>query len=614
MALPTSSSSLHPRFDATIQKYVDVFSAINEGSLNNSESVMNECKVNNVNELVQFIREGVLNTDPNVWKQTLPKLMIMADSEHKRDLFDRISTICKENRIKVTITEHAGASSSSTATLQEKIPGQVESIGPNIFRIKCMDQLKSQGGDVTCGYHALKNGLVAMAVGEDLFPVDPDPRLFEDKALYDNIEPHICMVRDNRVTAKGEKDHDEVSVPILATVWDRIVKNEVQVFPNVDVPLNWNRNGLSMFNSFEGDRLVITDPHSIDSAANLKEFAQKQGPCRHVFLVGGKGHWVTVICEKDDQQKVRWYGIDSMADSKSHHHILQAIQHIDKALQNVDEFVIRQYDNCIGEILERKIKLNFADNPPDPHDVDTVKIAAQFMERMGWLDGKQSPLVDGYIEELKQFAAYYTQKGIEDPLFTKILSRVTEPCSDVELSLSRLNLRSPLNFNNIPKNLLEGVVKEHVGDRDSIMEFARLFALLSPELALKLSERIDYQNNIEEVRNLINIISAEDPKAQKKWVKFLCSTLEKTSDITTAAALAEAVLKNISIFTSGDPKQSARVQTLIERATYAQTMTEPTRLARLKNPYRIAKEHELVQMTQVSDKKIFSQEGHCFNL
>ncbi len=501
MAIPTSSSS--PSFDAVKQKYETVFSAINDGSLYNIDSVIQEIHASNIEELVQFIRKGILYTDPNVWTRTLPELMIMTDFEHKEDLFNRISAICEERGIKVNIAQQNGVASSSSssgtryATLQEKIPGQIETITPTIFRIKCLDQRALQGGDATCGNHALKNALVAMAIGEDL-PINPD--LFDNPVLYDNLEANVCVVKGERLSGD-----DDVSVAPLATAWDRIVKNEIPVFLNIDAPLNWNQKGLSMFDSIKLDQLVITDSLSINYAANLKEFSENRGPCQHVFLVGGKGHWVTVICEKDDQQKLRWYGVDSMTDSKSHEHILDAITMLDKALNNVNDFAVRQYYQNVGELLERKINLNFTNNPIDPHDVDIVKNAAHFMERMGWLDRPQDVVIEHFIDQMKPFVAYYADNGVVDTLFKRILTREIRQSSSLDLKVAMLELKLPptarlesafADFKKMPSEMKRTVLKTvksihrlsvHGDVREEIIDFIELAKILPINVIQRLS-------------------------------------------------------------------------------------------------------------------------------
>lgn len=498
---PCSSS-----FDASRQKYETVFSGINDKSLKNLDSVIKKVHASNIEELVQFVHKGILCTDPDIWKETLPRLMNMAEVERREDLFNRIGAICEERGVRVYIPQQHGASSSSSgvgyATLQEKISGQIETITPTIFRIKCLDQRALQGGDVTCGYHALKNALVAMAIGED-FVINS--HLFEDKALYDDLEANVCLVKGKGLL---NGDDDDVSVAPLTVAWDRIVKNQIPVFSTIDTPLNWNSKGLSMFDSINGDRLVITDSLSINYAANLKEFSQNRGPCQHVFLVGGNGHWVTVICEKDDQQKLRWYGVDSMTDSTSHEHILDAINLLDKALMNVNGFAVRQYYQNVWEFLERKINLNFTNNPIVSQDVDVVKNAAHFMEQMGWLDRPQECVIERFINQMKPFVAYYTDNGIVDTLFVRILNRERRQLNPLDLEITLLELKllpttglesAFADFKKMPNKMKRTVLKAiyiirnlsvHGDAREEMINFIELAKILPINVIQKLSKRL----------------------------------------------------------------------------------------------------------------------------
>ena len=119
------------------------------------------------------------------------------------------------------------------------------------------------------------------------------------------IESIVCKLRGER--SDEQSDATELD---LRMVWNAIVDNSVKPFADAAESLQWDKKELSFFH-IENNRLVTADLEAMEALANLKELSERDGPCHQAFIIGGEGHWITIIYEKNEENRVMWYGIDS---------------------------------------------------------------------------------------------------------------------------------------------------------------------------------------------------------------------------------------------------------------------------------------------------------------
>lgn len=485
-----------------------VFREVNRGELQTLSSVKKRCNIKHNDDLIGYIKLGMTCSNERIWQKALPRLSRMARNEKNRELCQRINTILQQRLIPFFERPSAASSTSSQVEtlLLDKLSGIVREIVPDIYVIRCLNQEKMQGGKNTCGFHAFKNALCSLAAVFN-YPIGSFAPLFKNRRFYENVESLVCMIR-------GESETDDVSEVHLRSAWLEIVKNTLFPFPGIECSLPWSQSDLSVFYtgwniSRAGVGLSITDSGSLDYLANLKELVQKEGPCAHAFIIGNSEHWFTVIYEKDGVGRVRWYGIDSNDKGKTNRAILEAVEWIKDAMENLDYIIPKLFMRSVGEDLKRFVKSILCSSDMlvfDPYEekqvksrlrISSVKNSICFAQRMGWMEESSSILIKYFMNMLAIYAKYYMKEGIIDSLFDGfstfnpfVLDRRNLPMALLECSLP-ITIYSRSDFfaiNDIPYKMqplliqlintivIEGPESDINGNLHAIIEFAKLLS------------------------------------------------------------------------------------------------------------------------------------------
>lgn len=374
-----------------------------------------------------------------------------------RDIRSLVKIVFDQN---LTPGSSSAASSSEVSPVQEealallkqKIPGKTQLILPNLYQIQCLDQNTREHGEVTCGFHCLKNALCALAAYKG-YSAGQTVNSFEDENIYQHFEDTICSMR-------GPSSADDATEINLRETWDAIVDKKVSSFPEDKKGLDWDKNDLSFFHigvndSEEGRGITTTDPESLASLANLKELSQRKGPCYHAFIIGDKGHWFTMIYEKDAQNQVTWYGIDS--DGNKQDQFIDGCTWINNAMEEIDRISPRLFYDSVGEEIMRKSELigpgyHLLDEEDKTLFINTnqegilipkIRAAVNFLSRMGWLKDFHTPMRAFFIQNLIAVLEYYKQQGIQSVEVEKMLSQTPSIKAGQE-ALSSTELRIPL--------------------------------------------------------------------------------------------------------------------------------------------------------------------------
>jgi hypothetical protein len=255
--------------------------------------------------------------------------------------------------------------------------------------------------------------------------------------LYKHFEALALDIRGSSAT------HD-ASEPHLRAVWEAVLSGKVSPFPGAE-PSQWERSDLSIFHmgydTIEGHSFPVlrgSDEYSLESVINLKEIIEREGPFRHTFIVGAQEHWTTLVYEKDSDQNVTWYGLNSRRDIQEE--FLRNIPVLESAMKAFEETAFKEYLSSTGKDLDNRASLLMNNNGAFElineqnieifFDLDTLEpkylpkllIATQFMYRMGWLrtDAPENGIHETDIFNIRALLEFYRNTHSEDSQFREI--------------------------------------------------------------------------------------------------------------------------------------------------------------------------------------------------
>ena len=303
-----------------------------------------------------------------------------------------------------------GRSSSSVSFEGKQVP---------IESIRVLDQTQAKEPPIFCGCHALKNGLVALGVAHGDF----DANAFVNSQVYEGIQ--------SLIQGKLENGGD-VSIAPLSEAWrdlsQRVPSPGLEAAHRV---AEKSVRSLSMVTYEEGMEqfasagVVGGDETSLPHIAGLIEVKQKLGgrePFQHAFLMGSGGHWVTLVLERNQEGRIKWYGLDSWKNERGR--FQGHIRVLEGMLADPQAVATRAFENLVGEDFERKRNW-FSPNGQlkDSQDetrllevrnkekyVNRISCAAEFFERAGWTR-ESHPNAFAAVHLLAHF---YQAHGVED--------------------------------------------------------------------------------------------------------------------------------------------------------------------------------------------------------
>lgn len=356
---------------------------------------------------------------------------------------------------------YTGAASSSSvpaktvvASLKTKLNNSYETLAPGIHCINVLTQQFRDPEASTCCIHSFVNALKMLALYTNDLSHTIDFGRDQSIIFYDAIEAQIFKDRGD-VTRVDATEHD------VRKTWDKIIQGTFIPFFN---STKFQRKSLSIWHSTD-DALTTTDAQSLESLANLKDFVNHEGPTVHACMVGGIGHWVTIILEKNECNSIELYGLDSdrvlsesglFIDLEVDLDILFAVKWILELIKNFDSESQKLYFKSIGSELEGKAETlrKHPITPSEPQlttsDIDSILLAINFMSRMNWLEQSQSnPTIRHYIETTRFILERYVN-SLPDPVpgsFYKALYSATfvgfNPLSPFDFYRAILKLHLP---------------------------------------------------------------------------------------------------------------------------------------------------------------------------
>lgn len=280
---------------------------------------------------------------------------------------------------------------------------------PQIIQLKVMDQTTAAGGVESCGYHTLKNSLLALMHLQGIIDEQQFASLREDRDLFQVIYDKTLR-HDNNLNT-------DVSLPtfmkLLAQVKNGDFDFSAHGLSTADLTkLNLTPDGTQNITvaNYEQDvhapgyGLGGMDEDLLVAAATVK-LARSKGGAQHVFALGlDNRHWVTAAVSQDAQGARSWYFMDSWHNQARYQKsVINKIEEIlAKDEQQLNAYLVSAYKNAHAPNLNRYTRLlNPVDGLPLPGDEAEVQqrfnlVAPEltiwleqrfnFMQESGWLD------------------------------------------------------------------------------------------------------------------------------------------------------------------------------------------------------------------------------------
>lgn len=342
-----------------------------------------------------------------------------------------------------------------------------------IFQLPVLLQLLDETGfgAQTCGYHSLKNALIAL----NCFKIgNENENLFTDLKLFKKFFETYClpMVIDKPA---NDKDANPSMVRIILTHF----KND----PNPPEELKGLQKTLREAPEFAicilntantNNALSLTlNEYGIKEALKFYQFAKTPGPSRMALVVSeemiipgkaNRGHWYTIICTKNQNNEITIHICDSLnnAHDKLKGPLLLLTNFFNHQLKNPDLFIKTAFESHLGPYLKNTVKRTetkgnleaviqalldptgnaflaeegFTDGSPRQTFINCLKQSFFVMKEAGWLrsfEKDRRAHVDNLLK-LAQFCLKYVDDESQILILAEIeQSIIDEKKKEIEL-------------------------------------------------------------------------------------------------------------------------------------------------------------------------------------
>ena len=306
----------------------------------------------------------------------------------------------------------------------------------SLIKIPVLDQTQARYGEQSCGYHAWKNALLLLDIAHssDNLSLLKDSKFF-NRTVCDYLVAFIPQKQ------KLQSDYDiDISALISATA--SLMTDHCPEKLNFLKPYTSEISIVNYFDPADYDALLCRGAGSMSLIEIEKTYRALTStkPMTHAFLVGGEGHWVTLVMQKREEG-VFWFGCDSWPGNP-----------VDKQLEPIKNYFVFLMENpaylknvlkqAYPELVPSLVTLAFfleLDGTPIAEEIyeklnSPEKIAAMLLEiEHGvkfFTDSclLEDALFDEYTEGLRKilnFCCVYLQ-NVEDPQLQVYLDRLHE--------------------------------------------------------------------------------------------------------------------------------------------------------------------------------------------
>lgn len=296
---------------------------------------------------------------------------------------------------------------------------------PFSAQISVTDQNTTKDTYVACGYHALKNSLISIALAYSNAPNKQLVSLFNDANFFNNeIHPFLNSFRTG---AEGD-----ITIATLTEGLNKILtgdfdKKRYPTLNQLSEILQNHQHSISILNMTPEDPdfnipasiFGGQDSFSIDNITDTLKAIQQPGPLSHAFITGTNGHWVTLIMEKNQKGDIKWIGADSWKNDKDtlpqHKKLLDLVSNRDYIENNIHS----AYNDAVGGTIQNLCR--HVNNQGQPlsssdviylthdyqvilHNIHEIAGSYKFLNELGL---KKSPNFAQDIQDLKSVALFY---------------------------------------------------------------------------------------------------------------------------------------------------------------------------------------------------------------
>lgn len=373
----------------------------------------------------------------------------LPDNTSAQLLQKTISQLGKENALGLQGLEKASQVPESSTFVALSNISSNKSIGDGLAQVQVLSQYEdtTTSGFENCGYHALKNALIALVPDKKSGELE---KMLNDKALFLDFYKTYCLPVLSETP--GEKGKLDASVPVLRDIINRFAKDENP--PASLLPLHtalrdsFKDNNLAIFQMStttgddRGDPVFgFFDDKGSFEGKKLHDMANKPGPRTLSCVFGNEalGHWYTLTIHKTEAGEYQLIGMDSMDNN---HDVLGIYSPLGKMgnlilskIENSDKFLKEAYEpvhdftspranwfETNGTISESYAN-SLLDNKPVPglasetaptgstleRNIASCFRAAEFMDSSEWL-GSSDYWIQKQVDDLEIIVNFYAAK------------------------------------------------------------------------------------------------------------------------------------------------------------------------------------------------------------
>lgn len=336
--------------------------------------------------------------------------------------------------------------SSSPAVTPSLLEGMSNEISQSLVRsIRVLEQNPHTSDASKCGYHALKNALLALRIGQGIIAATNsilNISWFQDPEVLSTFYEFLP-----KQVADQSHDQADASVATLTGLFKQLQnkqdpkhsqENRLKIAVELISTARDNPEGISIVNrESRQDAFSATDETNLHYASNIVNLSQKSTYC-HAFVIGtnSEGHWNTLVLHRIAGVN-HWYGLDSW-NNQTRLFETQRIQ-IERDLKEPFPLAKRFYTEVHDKFKkirwlettesQKKEKANAFLGPVPNQGAQLVKVfdsylgrvdeAVNFMDRVGWLTPFQQQSdqeIKEFVERLVKVVAYYRNIEAQGPL------------------------------------------------------------------------------------------------------------------------------------------------------------------------------------------------------
>lgn len=328
-----------------------------------------------------------------------------------------------------------------------------------------MDQTTGAGGTESCGYHTLKNSLLALMHMQGIIDEQQFETLRKDRNLF-------TAIYNETVQYHANNDAD-VTLPIFMNLLARMKKGDFDFSAHgvskADLKkLNLTPDGtqnitvanykLNMF--APGHGLAGMEEDLLVATATVK-LARTKGVAHHVFALGiDDVHWVTAAVSQDAQGERTWQFMDSWRNQTQYQPtVIGKIEIIlNKNERELNDYLLQAYENSHSNLNPYVNSLNPVNGLPLEGEEDEVqqqfnqnapRLATwlerrfNFMQTNGWLDapGEQEKV---WITHLYHMANFLNANTLENKIENQLqpicarLKNIVSPAQEEDATQTKV--------------------------------------------------------------------------------------------------------------------------------------------------------------------------------